>query len=105
MRLRVVLAKLSLPCALLASVVFSASGGEPPAPEAIAPPEARFKWYGWIESGITFNPDDPSDRQNFGHLFTDRANELLLNQAVLTAERTLAPSGDNFDWGFKAQVL
>ena len=68
-------------------------------------PASRFKVYGWIESGVTANPDDPASRQNFGHLFTDRPNELLLNQAVITAERTLGASSDEFDWGFKAQFL
>jgi hypothetical protein len=73
--------------------------------DAAVAPDSRFKWSGWVESGITFNPDSPNDRQNFGHLFTDRSNELLLNQAVITAERTLAGSGGDFDWGFKTQFL
>ena len=46
-----------------------------------------FKLYGWLEGGVTFNPDQPADRQNFGRLFTDRANEPLFNQAVITLER------------------
>jgi hypothetical protein len=74
------------------------------AQDAVAP-VPRFKIYGWIETGITANPDSASSNQNFGHLFTDRSNELLLNQAVITAERTLGTSSDQFDWGFKAQVL
>src|SRR5690349_3233748 len=68
-------------------------------------PEPRFKIYGWIDSGITFNPSDPRDHQNFGHLFTDRANEPLLNQAVITAERTLKPEEGHWDWGFKLQLM
>jgi len=68
-------------------------------------PEPRFKIYGWIDSGITFNPDDPKDRQNFGRLFTDRSNELLLNQAVITFERTLPSGLTDFDWGFKFQAM
>ena len=68
-------------------------------------PEPRFKLSGWIESGITLNPDNPAARQNFGHLFTDRSNELALNQAVITAERTLDPKSSDFDWAFKAQFL
>ncbi len=76
--------------------------GEAAAQDAVAP-AARLKFYGWIEAGVSANPDDPSS--NFGHLFTDRPNEPLLNQAVITAERTLADSGDAFDWGFKAQLL
>jgi hypothetical protein len=69
------------------------------------PPEPRFKIYGWIEGGITGNPDSPIDNHNFGHLFTDRANEPLLNQAVITAERALDPNAAGFDWGFKVQFM
>jgi hypothetical protein len=86
---------------ITASIV--AAGEVATGKEATAEP--RFKLSGWIESGITLNPDDPADRQNFGHLFTDRANELLLNQAVITAERTLDPKASDFDWAFKAQFL
>ena len=66
-------------------------------------PEPRFKIYGWIDSGITFNPGSPDDNQNFGRLFDDRSNEPLLNQAVITFERALAPEPGKFDWGFKFQ--
>ena len=69
------------------------------------PPEPRFKIYGWVEGGVTFNGTSPADNQNFGHFFTDRANEPLLNQAVITFERTLDPKRTGFDWGFKAQFL
>jgi hypothetical protein len=65
------------------------------------PPEPRFKLYGWIEAGITGNPDSPTDNHNFGHLFTDRANEPLLNQVSIVAERALDPKATGFDWGFK----
>ena len=67
-------------------------------------PEPRFKIYGWVDTGITFNPAGPGDHQNFGRLFDDRSNEPLLNQAVITFERTLDPKV-GFDWGFKAQFL
>jgi hypothetical protein len=73
--------------------------------EPAKPPEPRFKIYGWIEGGITGNPDSPIDNHNFGHLFTDRANEPLLNQAVITAERALDPNATGFDWGFKVQFM
>lgn len=68
-------------------------------------PEPRLKLYGWIDSGITFNPDTPRDNQNFGRLFDDRSNEPLLNQAVLTLERTLPSGLTTFDWGFKLQGM
>ncbi|MEP6708896.1 MAG: porin [Verrucomicrobiota bacterium] len=85
--------------------VSTASAGEVATADFAKEQTTRFKLYGWIESGITANFDNPADRQNFGHLFTDRSNELLLNQAVITAERTLDPQAAGFDWGFKAQFL
>lgn len=74
---------------------------------AETPASTRFKISGWVEAGVTFNSEAPGTRQNFGHLFTDRANEPLLNQLVFTAERSLdtAPDASGFDWGFKAQVM
>src|SRR5438552_3489568 len=84
---------------ILASI---ASAGEP----TVSPtPEPRFKISGWIDSGVTFNPDSPQDNQNFGRLFDDRANEPLLNQAVINFERTLVPQPGEFDWGFKLQFM
>ena len=65
------------------------------------PSEKLFKLYGWIEAGITGNPEPPVDNHNFGHLFTDRANEPLLNQMSIVAERVLDPNATGFDWGFK----
>ena len=87
---------------LLFGLVACLSAAEALAQEAVTP---RFKLYGWIESGVAGNPDDPRDGRNFGSLFTDRSNEPLLNQAVLTAERSLIDNADKLDWGFKAQAL
>jgi Putative beta-barrel porin-2, OmpL-like. bbp2 len=72
---------------------------------APTPPAPRFKIYGWIEGGLTGNPDAPVDNHNFGHLLTDRANEPLLNQASIVAERALDPTVTGFDWGFKAWFM
>jgi hypothetical protein len=69
------------------------------------PPEPRFKLYGWIEAGITGNPDAPVDNHNFGHLLTDRANEPLLNQISIVGERALDPNATGFDWGFKGWFM
>jgi Putative beta-barrel porin-2, OmpL-like. bbp2 len=83
-------------------LVSIASAGEPtPSPT----PEPRFKISGWVESGITFNPDSPQSNQNFGRLFDDRANEPLLNQAVINFERALVPQPGQFDCGFKLQFM
>jgi hypothetical protein len=73
--------------------------------ETPKPPEPRFKLYGWIEGGITGNPDSPIDNHNFGHLFTDRANEPLLDQVSIVGERALDPNATGFDWGFKVWFM
>jgi hypothetical protein len=88
-----------LSATILASIALA---GEPTAAPTPAP---RFKISGWIDSGITFNPDSPKDNQNFGRLFDDRANEPLLNQFVLNFERALAPQPGQWDWGFKLQLM
>ncbi len=69
------------------------------------PPEPRFKLYGWIEGGIIGNPAGPIDNHNFGHLYTDRANEPVLNQVSIVAERALDPNVTGFDWGFKGWFM
>ena len=51
------------------------------------------------------NPDSPIDNHNFGHLFTARANEPLLNQVSIVGERALDPNATGFDWGFKAWFM
>ncbi|MBV9997985.1 MAG: outer membrane beta-barrel protein, partial [Verrucomicrobia bacterium] len=98
---------LTLPVALYAgdNDGTSTTDGKKAVVEQPKPPESRFKLYGWVEAGITGNPDSPEDNHNFGHLFTDRANEPLLNQASIVAERTLDPNATGFDWAFKGWFL
>jgi hypothetical protein len=69
------------------------------------PPEPRFKLYGWIEGGFTGNTNAPVDNHNFGHLLTDRANQPVLNQISIVAERALDPNASGFDWGFKGWFM
>lgn len=57
------------------------------------------------EAGVTFNPANPADGLNFGHLFTDGANQLVLNQLLLTAQRPLDPKATGYDFGFDLQLL
>src|SRR5438045_9761116 len=66
--------------------------------------KSRLAIYGWVEAGFTGNVDAPKDDQNFGRLFDDRSNELVLNQAVITAERALDPKV-SFDRGVKLQPM
>lgn len=58
-----------------------------------------------IEGGFTANPADPTSGVNFGRLFDDRANQPLLNQLLLTANKPLDPKATDFDWGFKLQGM
>ena len=56
-------------------VTASSDGRETKKVTETKPPEPRLKLQGWIEGGITGNPDSPIDNHNFGQLFKDRANE------------------------------
>jgi hypothetical protein len=77
------------------------------APAADAPPPGLWidgiHLSAQIEGGITGNPDGP--KNNFGQLFTDKPNTVLLNQILLTANKPLDPKATGFDWGFKLQGM
>ena len=90
---------------LLASFTQASADSAKDAISTTAAPEARLKFYGWIEGGATGNTGSPHDGQNFGRLFDDRSNQALLNQVSATAERALDPKATCFDWGFKTQVM
>jgi hypothetical protein len=64
---------------------------------------------GWATGrpySITLGSDTNGDsNNNFGHLFTDRANTLLFNQDVLTIQRPLDPKATGYDFGFKFQMM
>ena len=64
-----------------------------------------FTISGAVEAGITINPVYPANGLNFGHLFTDKANSLLLNQAMLTVQRPIDPAATDYDYGFKIQAF
>jgi len=53
--------------------------------------------------GASLNPDSPSDNLNFGQVFTDKSNQVLLNSLSLTAERDPDTSAKTIDVGFKLQ--
>jgi hypothetical protein len=58
-----------------------------------------------IDAGLLVNPSYPSNGLNFGHLYTDRANLLQLNQVYLTAQRPIDPTSKDYDFGFKIAGL
>ena len=77
------------------------------APAADAPPPGY--WINGIhlsaqlDAGIIGNFAAP--KQNYGQLFTDKPNTVLLNQILLTANKPLDPKATGFDWGFKFQGM
>jgi outer membrane receptor protein involved in Fe transport len=71
-----------------------------PAPE----PESwigSIKVGGDIEFGATLNPASPDNGVNYGQLFTDKANQVVLNQFALFAGRDPDPAAGVVDFGFK----
>lgn len=78
-----------------------------PVPAADAPPPGYWingiHLSAQIEAGVTGNFAHP--KQNFGQLFTDKPNTVLLNQILLTANKPLDPKATDFDWGFKLQGM
>jgi len=77
----------------------------PPAPPAPPTWWSTFTWSGYLDAGITGNPDAPSNKINFGHLYTDRANTPLLNQASIILTRPLDPKAVGYDFGFIFQTM
>ncbi|HEY2483228.1 MAG TPA: outer membrane beta-barrel protein, partial [Caulobacteraceae bacterium] len=58
---------------------------------------------GRIEIGATLNPANPDTGINFGQLFTDKADQVVLNQFDLKAERAVDANGGRFDFGFAVE--
>ncbi|MGH6818906.1 MAG: outer membrane beta-barrel protein [Methylovirgula sp.] len=80
-------------------------------PNTKGPPPPPPTWWstvtvnGEIDAGITGNFDDPSSGLNWGHLFTDKANEPMFNQGLLTIQRPIDSSKPAYDVGFAFQVM
>ena len=83
----------------------AAPADAPAAPAAPAAWVDTLRFHGSLEAGFTINPQGPGNGLNFGQLFTDKANEPLLNQVLLTAERPLDPKAEGDDFGFKLQGM
>jgi len=90
----------------------AAPSNEPkPGAEAKAADAAPTTWAGGIkinlqfEGGAIINPVNPDNGLNFGQLFTDRANQFVMNQALFTVQRPIDPKSSDYDFGFKFQAL
>jgi Putative beta-barrel porin-2, OmpL-like. bbp2/OmpA family len=68
-----------------------------------APPE--FGVWAQLEAGITANADSPHSGVNYGHLFTDKSNQPVLNQLLLTAEKPLDTNATDWALGYRLQGM
>ncbi len=94
------------PAPSVAPAVASTTPSTPWAPPASFGEWASgIKFSGQLEAGIAGNPQDPNNGQNFGQLFTDKANHPILNQLLLTVERDTDPKATDYDFGFKLQGM
>ena len=59
-----------------------------------------IKFSGHIDGGITTNPSVDAGKQNFGALFQDKANQVLLNQLMGTIQRPVDSTSSSYDVGF-----
>jgi hypothetical protein len=88
----------------------AASAADVASKKAEAAPPRPASWLdtltidGYVEGGITVNPDQPFNRLNFGQLYTDRANTPTFDGLLVTAQRPLDPKATDYDFGFKLQL-
>jgi hypothetical protein len=77
------------------------------ADEAAAPAKwaDTLKFSGHVDGGVMFSGNNPADNVNFGHLYTDRANEAVLNQLMVTLTRPIDSTSSKWDFGFTLQAL
>ena len=99
----------AMPAAFAQTAPAAPPPNAPAAPAAEAPPPGLWidgiHLSAQIDAGIMGNPSGPADGLNFGHLFTDHANQIQLNQLLLTANKPLDPKNPDYQWGFKAQFM
>ena len=62
------------------------------------------KFSGYVEVGGIGNSAQPDSNLNWGQLFTDRDNEIFMNQLSFIAERPI-DSKKQYDFGFRFQGM
>lgn len=93
-----------------ASIAMLASGSataQTPAPAAPTSWADSITLSAYVQAGITGNTGlrRGAPALNFGHAFTDRANQVLVNQASLTLARDIDKEAKGYDFGFKIQGM
>jgi Putative beta-barrel porin-2, OmpL-like. bbp2 len=64
-----------------------------------------FEIGGWIQQGFTYNPYDPADGNNGTVVLNDLANQYMMNQFWLYANRDVDNGGCGWDWGGRFDIL
>lgn len=96
------------PAASNAATASSATSSESAAKKKRPPPSwlDALTVTGFAEAGSTFNFDNPFNKLNWGHLFTDRADQPQFNAGVIAMQRLPDPKATkDFDFGFKIQAM
>jgi hypothetical protein len=82
-----------------------APANQPVSARRIQPsPYQQFFFRGWLNGGMTGNPDDPDDHWNRPLGFNDRSNEFQVNQLYLTMGRAVRQD-DVWDIGGRIDFL
>ena len=88
----------------LPAAVPNAQKAVPTAPVAPQDWSSTLTYGAQVDAGITGNFDRPADGLNYGQLFNDKANTVLLNQIQLTVQRPIDSSAAGYDLGFILQT-
>ncbi|SFI47245.1 porin [Nitrosomonas sp. Nm34] len=67
--------------------------------------QSGLEFGGWINSGATYNANNPSDGFNGTVTFADRANRFQLNQLYLYLQRNVESEGTKWDIGGRFDFL
>ncbi len=84
--------------------VQTATPGIPPAAPAPKDWFSTITYGAQVDAGVTGNFDRPADGLNYGQLFNDKANTVLLNQIQLTVQRPIDSGATGYDYGFILQT-
>jgi hypothetical protein len=60
-------------------------------------------WIGW--NPFVWNTTNPADRFNGPVTFTDRSNEVMMNQLYLYGEKATDTEGGGWDWGWRVDAM
>jgi hypothetical protein len=98
------LASLALaPLMALACASIARADDTPAAPPANWADTIAFS--GHVEGGMSFNAADKTGSEMIGDVNNDKANQFMLNQAMLTVERPIDSTSSDVDFGFRLQGL